>query len=344
MARVVPGMTELTGPYWEAAREKRLVVQECQSCRQLWHPPLPRCPHCHAADPGWRQVSGDGTIYTYTVVRHPTHSALADSPVRPRHRRAGRGTAPGHRDHRRRAGRVRAGTPVRVRFPYVADGVTLPYFEPAVRAGDDQGLLDGKVAFVTGAARGQGRSHAVRLAQEGADIIALDACATPDWLSYPLATEADLAQTVKEVEALDRRIIARKADIRDLAAVAAVLAEGLAELGGRLDIVAANAAIISWPKDTWAIDVAEFRELIDVTLTGTFITVKAAVPPMIAAGNGGSIVADLLRRGDHRGQGPRPTTRRPRRACSRSRTPSPTSSPSTSSGSTRSARPPSTRR
>jgi len=152
------------------------------------------------------------------------------------------------------------------------------------------GLLDGKVAFVTGAARGQGRSHAVRLAQEGADIVALDACATPDWLSYPLATEADLAETVKEVEALDRRIVARKADIRDLAAVRAVLGEGIAELGGRLDIVAANAAIISEPKDTWDIDVAQFRDLIDTTLTGTFITVKAAVPHMIAAGNGGSIV------------------------------------------------------
>jgi (+)-trans-carveol dehydrogenase len=151
------------------------------------------------------------------------------------------------------------------------------------------GLLDGKVAFVTGAARGQGRSHAVRLAQEGAGIIALDACATPGWLSYPLATEADLAQTVKEVEALDRRIIARKADTRDLAAVARALAEGVAELGGRLDIVAANAAIISSPRDTWDIELDQFRELIDVTLTGTFITVKAAIPHMIAAGNGGSI-------------------------------------------------------
>jgi SDR family mycofactocin-dependent oxidoreductase len=152
------------------------------------------------------------------------------------------------------------------------------------------GLLDGKVAFVTGAARGQGRSHAVRLAQEGADIIAIDACATPDWLSYPLATEADLAQTVKHVEELDRRIIARQADIRDLGAVQGALDEGVAALGGRLDIVAANAAIISWPQDLWAIDVAEFRELIDVTLTGTFITIKAAVPHMIAAGNGGSVV------------------------------------------------------
>jgi (+)-trans-carveol dehydrogenase len=151
------------------------------------------------------------------------------------------------------------------------------------------GLLEGKVAFVTGAGRGQGRSHAVRLAQEGCDIIAVDACATQDWLTYPLASEADLAQTVKEVEALDRRIIARKADVRDLAAIRAAVDAGVAELGGRLDIVCANAAIISWPMNTWEMDVGQWRELMDVNLTGVFITLKAAIPPMIAAGNGGSI-------------------------------------------------------
>ena len=152
------------------------------------------------------------------------------------------------------------------------------------------GLLDGKVAFVTGAARGQGRSHARRLAEEGADIIAIDACATPDWLGYPLATEADLAQTVKEVESLDRRIVARRADVRDLGAVRAALAAGVAELGGRLDIVCANAAIISQPGPTWEIDLGQWRELVDVTLTGVFVTVKAAIPHMIAAGNGGCVV------------------------------------------------------
>ena len=152
------------------------------------------------------------------------------------------------------------------------------------------GLLDGKVAFVTGAARGQGRSHARRLAEEGADIIAIDACATPDWLSYPLATEADLAQTVKVVESLDRRIVARRADVRDLGAVRAALAAGVAELGGRLDIVCANAAIISQPAPTWEIDLGQWRELVDVTLTGVFVTVKAAIPHMIAAGNGGCVV------------------------------------------------------
>jgi SDR family mycofactocin-dependent oxidoreductase len=151
------------------------------------------------------------------------------------------------------------------------------------------GMLEGKVAFVTGAARGQGRSHAVRLAAEGCDIIAIDACSTPEWLSYPLATEADLAQTVSEVEALDRRIIARRADVRDVVAVSAVVNEGVAELGGRLDIVCGNAAIISWPAMTWEMDVAQWRELVDVNLTGVFITLKAAIPAMIAAGNGGSI-------------------------------------------------------
>jgi len=151
------------------------------------------------------------------------------------------------------------------------------------------GLLDGKVAFVTGAARGQGRSHARRLAEEGAGIIAIDACATPGWLSYDLASEADLARTVKEVEALGGAIIARRADVRDLGAVREVLDEGVAELGGRLDIVCANAAIISQPAPTWEIDLAQWRELVDVNLTGVFVTLKAAIPHMIAAGNGGSI-------------------------------------------------------
>jgi SDR family mycofactocin-dependent oxidoreductase len=151
------------------------------------------------------------------------------------------------------------------------------------------GLLEGKVAFVTGAARGQGRSHARRLAEEGADIIAIDACATQDWLAYDLATEADLALTVKEVEVLGRRIVASRADVRDLAAVRAALDDGVAALGGRLDVVCANAAIISQPAPTWEMDLDQWRELIDVNLTGVFITVKAAVPHMIAAGNGGSI-------------------------------------------------------
>jgi hypothetical protein len=129
---VVPGMTELTAPYWAAAREGRLVVQECRACREVWHPPLPRCPHCHAPDPGWRQASGDGTIYTYTVVRHPTHFAFAakvpyvlaiiELTEGPRLVTALTGVEPDT---------VRVGLPVRAVFREVADGVSLPYFEPA---------------------------------------------------------------------------------------------------------------------------------------------------------------------------------------------------------------------
>ena len=132
---VVPGMTELTAPYWAAAREGRLVVQECRSCRQVWHPPLPRCPHCHAADPGWRPVSGEGAVYTYTVVRHATHYAFAghvpyvlaivELAEGPRLVTALVGADPARPDQ------VRVGLPVRVVFREVADGVTLPYFEPA---------------------------------------------------------------------------------------------------------------------------------------------------------------------------------------------------------------------
>jgi NAD(P)-dependent dehydrogenase (short-subunit alcohol dehydrogenase family) len=104
------------------------------------------------------------------------------------------------------------------------------------------GKLEGKVALITGAARGQGRSHAVRLAQEGADIIAVDICRQLDAVSYPMATKEDLAETVTEVEALDRRIVATEADVRDVAALKAVVADGVAQLGG-VDIVLANAGI-----------------------------------------------------------------------------------------------------
>src|SRR5260370_2579738 len=104
------------------------------------------------------------------------------------------------------------------------------------------GTLEGKVAFITGAARGQGRSHAIRLAQEGADIIAVDICETFDSMNYPLATPEDLAQTVKDVEALDRRIVAAQGDVLVKSELKAVLDAGLAEFG-RLDIVVANAGV-----------------------------------------------------------------------------------------------------
>jgi len=147
--------------------------------------------------------------------------------------------------------------------------------------------LEGKVAFVTGAARGQGRSHAIRLAEEGADIIAVDIASQIDTVPFPMATTDDLAETVKEVEALDRRIVASQADVRDYDAVKAVLDDGVAQLG-RLDIVAANAGIVSFGTAEELTEQA-WRDVIDVNLTGVWHTAKAAIPHLRAAG-GGSII------------------------------------------------------
>ncbi len=150
------------------------------------------------------------------------------------------------------------------------------------------GRLEGKVAFITGAARGQGRSHAIRLAQEGADIIAIDLCRPVDSVPYPMATPDDLAATVKEVEALDRRIVAAEADVRDYTALKAALDDGVAQLG-RLDIVSANAGIFSFgtlaelPERTW-------QDVIDSNLTGVWHTAKAAIPHLRAGGRGGSVI------------------------------------------------------
>jgi (+)-trans-carveol dehydrogenase len=112
------------------------------------------------------------------------------------------------------------------------------------------GRVEGRVAFVTGAARGQGRSHAIRLAEEGADIIAVDIAGQIDTVPYAMATPDDLAETVKEVEALDRRIVAAQADVRDYGALKGALDAGVAELG-RLDIVCANAGIFSFNTENW---------------------------------------------------------------------------------------------
>jgi (+)-trans-carveol dehydrogenase len=158
----------------------------------------------------------------------------------------------------------------------------------AKERGQMTGRVEGKVAFITGAARGQGRSHAVRLAQEGADIIAVDLCDQVDSVPYPMATPEDLADTVKQVEALDRRIVATKADVRDYDALKKALDDGVAQLG-RLDIVSANAGIASFgpaeelPEQTW-------QDMIDTNLTGVWHAAKAAIPHLIAGGRGGSIV------------------------------------------------------
>jgi SDR family mycofactocin-dependent oxidoreductase len=143
------------------------------------------------------------------------------------------------------------------------------------------GKLDGKVAFITGAARGQGRSHAIRLAQEGADVIAVDICSQLESVPYAMSTPEDLEQTVKEVEALGRRIVARQADVRDVDAL-----QRVAELGP-VDIVLANAGIgpggMSSAEQQWS-------DVVGVNLTGVWNTGRVAIPSMIERGKGGAIV------------------------------------------------------
>ncbi|MGB7508253.1 MAG: mycofactocin-coupled SDR family oxidoreductase, partial [Mycobacterium sp.] len=146
------------------------------------------------------------------------------------------------------------------------------------------GELTGKVAFITGAARGQGRAHAVKLASEGADIIALDLCEQIDSVPYPLATPDDLTATVKLVEEAGSRIVAVQADVRDRDAVKAALREGTEKLGNRLDIVVANAGIAPMA------GAGAWQDVIDVNLTGVYNTVDVAMKPMVKFGNGGSIV------------------------------------------------------
>jgi (+)-trans-carveol dehydrogenase len=151
------------------------------------------------------------------------------------------------------------------------------------------GRVQGKVAFITGAARGQGRSHAIRLAQEGADIIAVDVLEDIPGIPYAGPTEADLAETVKQVEALDRRIIATKADVRDYDQLKKAVDDGVAQLG-RLDIVSANAGIGSSPHKSWELDEADWQTMIDINLSGVWRTAKAAIPHLIAGGRGGAII------------------------------------------------------
>ncbi|TFD07630.1 mycofactocin-coupled SDR family oxidoreductase [Cryobacterium sp. TMT1-66-1] len=153
------------------------------------------------------------------------------------------------------------------------------------------GNLDGKVAFITGAARGQGRSHAIRLAQEGADIIAIDLCEGVDSVTtfYEPATAEDLAETARQVEALDRRIVAKQADVRDIDALTKAVDEGVAELG-RLDIVVANAGIFTFGSDTQKIEEQSWKDLMDINLTGVWHTYKAAADHLIASGAGGSVI------------------------------------------------------
>ncbi len=152
----------------------------------------------------------------------------------------------------------------------------------------EQGL-EGRVAFVTGAARGQGRAYAVRLAQEGADVIISDICASvSQTIPYPGATPDDLAETVRLVEAEGRKVLARQVDIRDDAAVRTLVADGIEQFG-RLDVLVANAGVLSWGR-LWELTDEQWNSVIDVNLTGTWRTLRAVIPAMIEAGNGGSII------------------------------------------------------
>lgn len=150
------------------------------------------------------------------------------------------------------------------------------------------GRVSGKVAFITGAARGQGRSHAIRLAQEGADIIAFDFCHDLSTASYPMASAQDLKATVTAIEDLNRRVVAEQVDVRDLNGMNAALSRAVADLG-RVDIVVANAGIVSYgaahtlSEDSW-------QQMIDVNLTGVWKTCRVAIPHLLNGGAGGSIV------------------------------------------------------
>ncbi len=149
------------------------------------------------------------------------------------------------------------------------------------------GKLEGKVAFITGAARGQGRTHAVRLAEEGADIIGIDICAPIDGVNYEPATPDDLKETVRQVESRDRRMISEVVDTRDLGKMQSVVDRGVSELG-RLDVIAGNAGIdivVPWDRVTPEI----MRTTIDINLIGTWNTVRAGVQHLID-GDGGSII------------------------------------------------------
>jgi (+)-trans-carveol dehydrogenase len=151
------------------------------------------------------------------------------------------------------------------------------------------GRVAGKVAFVTGAARGQGRSHAVRLAQEGADIIAVDICQPFDNSPAPAATTEDLLETAEMVKGLGRRIVISEVDVRDYESLKSAVDSGVEQLGG-LDIIVANAGIGTVGNRLDRLDEHIWQEMIDVNLSGVWKSVKAGVPHLLAGGRGGSII------------------------------------------------------
>jgi SDR family mycofactocin-dependent oxidoreductase len=153
------------------------------------------------------------------------------------------------------------------------------------------GLVNGKVAFITGAARGQGRSHAVRLAEEGADVIAVDLADQIATVPYPMATPEDLEETARLVEKTGRRCVAIQADVRDIKALAAAADRGAEELGG-IDIVLANAGILPFAFQAESLDeaAASWGDAVGVMLTGVYNTLRVTQERLVAQGRGGSVV------------------------------------------------------
>lgn len=154
---------------------------------------------------------------------------------------------------------------------------------------DNDKPLTGRVAFVTGAARGQGRSHCVRLARAGADVVAIDACGPVAANNgYPASTPEDLAETTSLVESEGGKMLAAQVDVRDAAGQQRIVDEAITQFG-RLDIVVANAGVLNWGR-LWEISAQQWQDVLDTNLTGVWNTIKATVPAMIQAGNGGSII------------------------------------------------------
>lgn len=149
------------------------------------------------------------------------------------------------------------------------------------------GRFTDRVALITGAARGQGRSHAQRLAEEGADIVALDICAQIESVDYPMSTPADLAETAEIVTALGRRVVTAQVDVRDLSALQTAVDAAVIDLG-RLDIVSANAGVFSVGPEAHLIPEQRWRDVIDTNLTGMWHTAKVTIPHLLN-GRGGSI-------------------------------------------------------
>jgi SDR family mycofactocin-dependent oxidoreductase len=150
------------------------------------------------------------------------------------------------------------------------------------------GQFEGRVALITGAARGQGRSHAVRFAEEGADIIAVDICDQIDCVGYPMATREDLDETINLVEKSGRRIVAGRGDVRDFERLKTIAANGVAELG-RVDFVIANAGIAPLVGEQRH-DIVAYVDAVNVMLNGVYYTIEATLPALLDHGDGGAIV------------------------------------------------------